>query len=171
MTTQAQTDLLPDLNITAADLAANREGQLGPQQHARLQRLQQRTLSVGAAVFFTLAFLATLLIFQGQQSASPLLSAGGVLITLINAIIVGTFARQYMRLGRDLRENAVEVLRGPLERVVQAGRRMNNYVLRIEGVEFAVKKDVFKRFTHEAPYALYRTRYARVLLAAEVDGA
>ena len=155
------------LQFTQADLQANRQGQLGPDQQQRLQTTQQRTLLFGGGGFFLLALVASLLIFVGQQNASAPLSAAGVLMTIINAILIGTFGRQWMRLSRDLRSGQIQTLSGPLERVIRPGRQLNNYVLRIEQRDFAVKKDVFKLFQHEAPYAFYLSSASGMLLAAE----
>jgi hypothetical protein len=165
------TQLMPHLRFNADDLSANRAGRLGPTQRARIQHMQRQTLWFGAGGFSVLALLATSLIFSGQQNAAAPLSAAGVLMTLINAILVGTLGRQWMRLSRDLRAERVETLHGELERVVRPGRQLNNYVLRIAARDFPVKKGVFRLFEHEAPYAFYVAPASGVLLAAEPQDA
>jgi hypothetical protein len=77
------------------------------------------------------------------------------------------FGRTWMRLSADMRGGQVEIIAGPMERVIRPTSRVNNYVLRVEGVDFVVRKDLFKLFRHQQPYRLYRSPHARVLLAAE----
>lgn len=159
--------LLHALHALPADLDANRSGQLSPGQRAHLMQLQRRALMLGTAGFFSFALLATLALFIAQQDESLVLSVVGSVLILCNAFFVGMVARHWLRLQADLRAEEIEALRGPLERVIKQGRSMNNFVLRIAGVEFVVTKDLFKLFRHEKPYAFYRTRHSRLLLSAE----
>lgn len=160
-------DLMRPLGFSAADLQANHAGQIGAGQRERLQHLQRRVIFIGSGGFWGIAFLATMFIFFGQSNAVTILSFIGVMLTVINAIFVGMFARQWLRLSADLRDDHVEVVQGQLERVLRPAGRLNNYVLRVQDVDFAVQKDVFKLFRHETRYALYRAPHSRVLLAAE----
>ena len=72
-----------------------------------------------------------------------------------------------MRVGGDLRSGQVEALVGDVERVLRRGRATDSFLLRINGAELAVTKDVFRGFRHEAPYRIYRTSHSRLLLSAE----
>ena len=72
-----------------------------------------------------------------------------------------------MRVGGDLRSGQVEALVGDVERVLRRGRANDSFLLRINGAELTVSKDVFMGFRHEASYRIYRTGYSRVLLSAE----
>lgn len=159
--------LLQALRASPADLEANRGGQLSSGQHAHLMQLQRRALTLGVVGFFSFALLATLALFIAQQNDSLVLSVIGSALILCNAFFVGMVARHWLRLQADLRADEIEALRGPLERVIKQGRSMNNFVLRIAGVDFVVTKDLFKLFRHEKPYAFYRTRHTRLLLSAE----
>lgn len=160
-------ELMPIMQFDEEDLAQNRAGQLGDNQRQRLQNLQMRALLIGAGGFFGFALLATTFLFFGQENGSLILYLAGVFITILNAIFIGMFARQWMRLRADLSDNAIEVIQGQMERVVKPDSRMNNFMLRIQGQEFYVKKDLFKLFRHEVDYTLYRAPHSRVLLAAE----
>lgn len=162
-------DLMPLLGFDAAALAANRQGELSAAQRDRLRRSQRRLIGIGLGAFFGLALAATLSLFTAQTAAAPLMSLVGLLLTLINALLVGLFARQWLRLSADLRGQQVEVLSGQLERVIKATGRMNNFILRIEGHDLAVNKEIFKAFQHQARYRVYRTRHSQLLLSAEPE--
>lgn len=159
--------LMPLLKFSHDDLAANRQGKLGDSQIARLKSLQSRALWIGMAGFFGFAFAATICLFFGSENGFLIMTLLGVFLTLVNALFVGVFARQWMRLRADLDAGEIDVIQGELERVVKANGRMNNFLLRIEDEEFYVNKEVFLLFQHEVDYAVYRTRHSAVLLAAE----
>jgi hypothetical protein len=149
------------------DLQANREGQLGANQIQRLQALQRRALLIGLGGFFGIGLLATTFIYFAQVNDALILMLVGIFMTMINALFVGLYGRQWILLNTDIRNNVIETISGPMERVVRADSRMNNFLLRVDGHDFVVKKDLFKLFRHEVPYRLYRTPLSRVLLAAE----
>lgn len=159
--------LMQPLQFTGDDLLANRQGQLGDNQRQRLQSLQVRALIIGASGFFAFALVATIFLFFGSENSLLIMTLIGIFITICNAIFVGMFARQYMRLRADLTGGEIDNIAGQLERVVIPNGRMNNFLLRIEGEEFYVKKDLFKLFRHEVHYTIYRAKHSRVLLSAE----
>lgn len=159
-------ELMIPLRFTPEDLAANQQGTLGPQQQQRLKRLRSRTLWIGGLVFFGLALTATILLFLGGRGAG-VLSLMGILLTMINALSVGLFGRQWMRFNADLSDEQVAALQGRLERVLVPNRRVNNYVLRIQDTDFFVTKEQFRLFRHEEPYRIYQAPYSGTLLAAE----
>jgi hypothetical protein len=160
-------ELMPLLNFTLDDLENNRSGKLSAAQQQHLKSLQTRLLMIGSGVFFALAFLATLFLFGGQSASSGILTLIGFLLTGLNAIVMGMFGRQWMRLNADLRGDSIDMIGGKLERILRPTGRINNYVLRVSQTDFAVNKDTFKAFQHEAPYRMYRTRHSRILLSAE----
>lgn len=160
-------ELMPFMSFDEDDLQHNRAGKLGDNQRQRLQSLQLRTILIGAGGFFGFALLATTFLFFGQDNNSLILNLLGIFTTILNAIFIGMFGRQWMRLRADLYDNAVDVIQGKMERVVRPDSRMNNFLLRIEGEEFYIKKDLFRLFRHEVNYTLYRAPHSRVLLAAE----
>ena len=159
--------LMPPLQFTEADLIANRQGHLGDNQRQRLQGLQTRALLIGTLGFFGFALVATIFLFFGSENNLLIMTLIGIFITICNAIYVGIFARQYMRLRADLHSGEIDVLEGQLERVVIPNGRMNNFLLRIKDEEFYVKKDLFKLFRHDVHYRFYRTIHSHVLLSAE----
>ena len=160
-------DLPAALGFTAADLVANRAGQLSHSQAERLKNARRRKTLAAAALFAGLVLGATILVYIGQVNRSMILFGAGVMLTLINAAGVGRAGRAYMRLGGDLRSGRVEALVGDVERVLRRGRAIDSFLLRINGVELRVTKDVFMGFQHESPYRVYRTSYSRLLLSAE----
>lgn len=155
--------LMPVLQFDHNDLQANRDGNLGANQRQRLKQLQSRSLLIGLAGFFAFALLSTAMLFFGQGIWILL----GIFASMLNALFVGMVARQWMRLGADLHHGEVEAISGELERVVNMNGRMNNFLIRVDGEEFTITKDLFLQFQHEKPYTLYRAVHSRVLLAGE----
>jgi hypothetical protein len=155
------------LGFTPEDLQANQQGVLGINQMEHLRGLQTRTLLLGFAVFMLFTLLATTFLFLGQQNHTVILTLMGIFSTILNALAAGLFGRQWMRLSADLRGGAVESLDGTMERVVRTEGRMSNFVLRIAGEQFAVKKDLFRLFRHEIRYRIYRAPHSGTLLGAE----
>lgn len=158
---------MPVMNFDTADITANRQGDLSARQQQRLHRMRRRAIVIGGALFFLLAFIATLLMFIGQQNGTWVLGFLGVLVTVCNAILMGMFGRHYMRLSADLRSGNVERISGEMNRVVRPIGKVNNYHLRVNEVDFVVDKDTFKLFRHEHAYHLYRARRSGILLSAE----
>lgn len=158
-------DLMPLMQFSADDLAANQQGRLGEGQVQRLHALQKRILLIGITGFFSFALIATILLYLAASAF--ILTLLGILTTLINALFIGIFARQWLQIRRDIQTGRVETLSGQLERVVKADNRMNNFILRIAGEDFYVKKELFRLFRHETAYNFYRSPAAKVLLAAE----
>lgn len=161
------TDLPTALGFTAADLDANRMGQLSHSQVEHLKNARRRKTLVAACLFAALVLGATILVYIGQVKGSLILVGAGAMLTLINAAGVGRAGRAYMRLGGDLRSGRVEALVGEVERVLRRGRAIDSFVLRINDAELEVTKDIFMSFRHQAPYCIYRTSYSRLLLSAE----
>lgn len=161
------TEIMRELEFTAHDLAANRAGHLSETQLARLHAQRKRSIAIGIIVMLTLAFIASLCIFGGIQGSMVLLIIG-IGLTLVSAVITGTFARYWMRLSADIRENTVSAFSGQLERIVKpVNQRVITYLVRVGGAEFSVNKEQFKAFAHEAPYTLYRAKFTGILLSAE----
>ena len=157
------------LNFTENDLRANRQGQLTIAQIKRLRRNQRRSALVGALVFSALVFASTALIFAGQRENNAIILLAGLGLTLVNALMVGHIGRDFMRINSDLRSNDVEVLAGNVERVLRRGRQRDSYLLKVADQTLYVSKDIFMQFDHLAPYRIYRTSLARILLSAEPD--
>jgi hypothetical protein len=160
-------ELMPALDFSSQDLDANRAGTLGKDQILRLQALQSRSLKIGAAGFFIFAVISIAMLFFATGENSFFLTSLAIFVSFLNALFLGMLARQWMRLAADIRSGEVETLSGKLERVVRTGGRTDNFVLRMNGEDFFVKKEVFAFFRHEADYHFYRSRHSGVLLAAE----
>jgi hypothetical protein len=161
------TELMQPMGFNPDDLEANRGGHLGAQQRERLQGLQTRALLIGGCGFWGIGVVAAIFFYFAQVNESLVLQLMGIFLTLINALFVGMYGRQWMLLNADIRNANVEVISGTMERVVKADGRMNNFLLRLDGNDFYVKKELFKLFRHEVPYRIYRTPHAKILLAAE----
>ncbi len=160
------------LNFTEKDLRANRQGELSIEQGKRLRQAQARSALMGALVFLALVFISTALIFGGQTDKNSIMLLAGLGLILVNALLVGYIARDFMRLDRDLRSHGVEALAGNVERVLRRGRQRDSYLLKIADQRLYVTKDIFLQFDHQSAYRIYRTRLTRILLSAErfVDG-
>lgn len=165
--TVSTTALQTALRFSPADLQANRQGKLSQRQAARMLALRRRNSALAAPLFLLLVCAATALLYGGQVGGNRLLSGTGFGLIVLNALLSGFVGRSWMRIGSDLRAGAVEVLAGDVERVLRRGRAGDNYLLRIDGASLFVSREVFRGFEHEAPYHIYRTSHARVLLSAE----
>ncbi len=155
------------LQFSDSDLKANRQGDLSPTQEERIKAMRGRHSLIAAALFVILVVSATALIYLGQLKSSVILNGTGILLVVINAMMIGIMGRSYMRVGSDLRAGNVEMLEGEVERVVRRGRSGDNYLLRIDGADLYVSREVFSGFRHESPYHVYRTIHAGLLLSAE----
>ena len=165
--TAATTDLPAALDFSAADLDANRLGKLSLSQIDHLKNIRRRKTLAAAILFAALVLAATILVYFGQVNRSLILLGAGAMLTLVNAVGLGRAGRAYMRVEGDLRSGQVEALVGDVERVLRRGRAIDSFLLRIDGAELKVTKDVFMGFRHEAYYRVYRTSYSRLLLSAE----
>ena len=159
--------LMLAMRFDEADLQANRQGELSPTQVERVKRARRRQSIIAGVLFFALVLIATALIYAGQRNQNQILVSTGLLLIAVNAILVGVMGRAFMRLGSDLRAGNVEALAGDVERVLRRGRQGDNYLIRIGGASLPVTRDIFQGFRHEAPYRIYRTAHARLLLSAE----
>lgn len=159
--------LMKALQFTDGDLQANRNGNLSQAQMEGIRAKRRRYSGAAAIGFATMVVAATVLMFLGQRSGNPILQGAGLLLVLINAILVGFAGRSYMRVAGDLRAGQVEALKGEVQRVLRRGRGGDSYLLRIDGVDLQVSRAVFIGFEHEAPYRVYRTVHAGLLLSAE----
>ena len=155
------------LNFSAADLAANRAGRLSERQKYKLERGWRRMLwiTIGGVVFVTLG--ATILLFLGQQNESPILSFIGVLLTIVNAVLIGVGAQSYLRTSRDLREGRAAELSGVVTHTIRITGRVATYILRVEGQDVVVAKPVFFAVEEGKPYRLYRAPNSKALLSGE----
>ncbi len=159
--------LMRAMRFSEADLQANRSGELSRVQAERMKRARRRQLIIAVIVFFAFVILATSLLYFGQRNQNQILAMAGALLIVVNAILVGIVGRAFMRLGSDLRAGNIEVLDGDVERVLRRGRHGDNYLIRIGGSSLHVTREVFLSFRHEAPYRIYRSAHARLLLSAE----
>ena len=159
--------LMQALRFSEADLDANRAGQLSPAQLERMHEARRRQMVIAALIFLSLVLLATGFIYGGQRSQNQILAVAGWLLIVINAILVGSAGRAFMRYASDMRAGNVEALAGDVERVLRRGRQGDAYLIRIRGQSLRVTREVFLSFQHEAPYRVYRTVREGLLLSAE----
>lgn len=159
--------LMRAMPFDEVDLRANRAGELSPAQVARVKSARRRHSIIAGLSFVALVLIATAMIYAGQRNTNQILVLAGIMLIVVNAILVGFMARALMRLGSDLRAGNVESLAGQVERVLRRGRQGDSYLIRIGGASLPVPRAVFQSFRHEAPYRIYRTAHARLLLSAE----
>ena len=160
-------DLMPVLKFSEADLQANRLGLLSEAQAAVISKEYWRSARKAMTLFFAFVIVATILIFIGQKMQNLITIAAGSGVTLVNALLIGFSAREYLRMGSDIRSGTVEMLAGDVERVIRRSRKRDQYILRIGDDEVFVTKETFRCFEHERPYRIYRTRITKLLLSAE----
>lgn len=160
-------DLMHSLDFTADDLAANRGGRLSPRQQARLRGMRLRSVAIGLVLLWIFALLAAALLYIGQRENSVILTLVGIGITIANTAILGIMARYWIRLTFDLQRGIARMLTGSAERVLRVSGSVTTPVLKIGGESFTVSKDTLKAIQHEAPYRVYHTPHAHILLALE----
>lgn len=167
--TETNPSLMQALGFDAADLDANRAGTFSDMQLYRLRLRRARAIAIGWSILLASAFAAALLIFMGsREDGSPILTFIGIGITICCAALGGVFARYWLRLSADIREQRVQVSRGTLERVIKpVSRRVFNYMIRVGQAEVFVSKEAFDVFEHQRSYILYRAPYTGTLLSAE----
>ncbi len=155
------------LNFSADDLAANRAGQLSDAQKQRLTRGWRRTLWIVIALVVVCGLTATVLLFLGQRSGSSILSVIGVVVTVINALIVGVGAQSYLRTSSDVRGGRVAAITGVVSHTIRVSGRVATYVLKVDDHEIVVPKPVFFAVDDARSYRFYRAPSSKTLLAAE----
>jgi hypothetical protein len=159
---------LPEtLGFTPEDLAANRDGRLSEAQKARLTRNWRRTLWIVIGLVIVCGLGATILLFVGQQQGSAILSFVGILVTFVNAAIVGLGAQSYLRTSRDIREGRVAELSGVVSHTIRVSGRVATYILKLDGQPLVVSKPVFFAVEDGKPYRFYRAPASKTLLSGE----
>jgi hypothetical protein len=165
---QPQNTLMSVLNFTPDELEQNRAGTLSEMQEYRLRVRRRRAEVVGVLVILFGVLLASALIYVSRHNGSTILFIVGIGLTICCAAVTGAVVRFWLRLNADINGQRVMINSGILERVLKpVNRRVMTYILRVDGAEVSVSKDVFKAFEHEHPYTLYRTPYSGTLLSAE----
>lgn len=167
MSAENTLSLAEALGFSDQDLAENRAGRMSDAQKQHLRRGWRRTLWIVGALVPAFGLLATILLFMAQRNGSSILSVIGVLVTLINAVIVGLGAQSYLRTSGDINQGNVAELSGVVNHTIRVSGRVLTYVLKIEGQEVIVPKPVFLAFEDNKPYRLYRAPASKILLAAE----
>lgn len=171
--TPKQTTLTPlpvALNFTDDDLEANRAGQLSERQLYRIQSGWRRLLIIGVLALIGIGFVATVLIFLGNQHESPILTVLGLALTLVNALVMGTGVQMRIRMNRDLRqveESGLLITEGKVKHTLQVIRRSSFYWLEVKDERINVSKTTFFAVEENARYRLYRLPFSKTLLSAE----
>ncbi len=156
------------LDFNAADLDANRAGQLSPRQIERLRKTRRRNLSIGAALVLALIVVSSGFLYFGAAQKSLILSLVGIGVTLCNAALLGVSVRAALRLSSDIDKRAVQTLAGPIKHTIRVTGRVATYIIHSSGQEIVVSKPTFFALKENAAYRLYRTPEASVLLSAEL---
>jgi hypothetical protein len=155
------------LRFSPDDLNANRAGLLADGQRDRLLRQWTVTRVPFIIALIVIGLLATVFLFFGGESDSPVLNVIGVGLTLVNAAIVGLAANTWLRTRRDVRDGRVQTLEGELRHTIRINRRVRVYMLDIAGERLAVPRPVFNAFEEGVRYRLYRAPFTGLLLSAE----
>jgi hypothetical protein len=162
-------DLSSALGFTADDLAANREGRLSAAQQERLRRASRRFLVIGIISIIAIGLGAAVLIFIAQQNNSAILYLIGVVLTIVNAAIVGLLVQNRLRSQSDL-SHPVRVDEGIVNRTLRISGRTPAYILKLKDERIIVNKPTFNAFIEGAVYRLYRAASSKAVLSAELVG-
>ena len=155
------------LGFSVDDLAANRAGRLSESQKQRLTRGWRRTLWIVIGVVVLFGLIATTLLFLAQRHGSAILTGIGIIITIINATIVGLGAQSYLRTSGDVRGGQVATISGVVGHTIRVTGRVLTYILKVDGQEIMVSKPVFYAVEDGKAYRFYRAPASKTLLSAE----
>lgn len=162
-------DLAAALGFSAEDLIANQAGRLTGAQQERIRRASRRFLLIGVAGIVVIGLGAAVLIFLGQQNNSAVLYLIGLVLTIVNAAIVGLLVQNYLRAQSDLAQPP-RAEKGIINRTLRISGRTPTYTLRIGDQQIIVNKPTFNAFIDGAVYTLYRSAGSKALLSAEMIG-
>ncbi len=153
--------LMAAFDFSEADLAANESGSLSAGQVSALQ--QQRTRQIrNIALMCALVIALALFVMVAVTLATVPMLAFIVLFTLI-ATLNGT--RSIRRLNHDL-QSGVEEVEGRIELDLRSAEDgSGEYVVRLDGRKFKVKRAGFSAFKNGDPYRLYYTPHAKTILS------
>lgn len=157
------------LHFDQDDLSANREGRLSAAQVVKLRRTSRRTLIFGIIAIIVIGLVATVLIFLGQQHNSMVLNVIGVILTVLNAAVVGFLVQNWLRLQSDLTQ-PVTMQEGLANRTLRISGRTPTYIVKFDNVNIFVNKIAFNAFIEGAAYKLYRSAGTKTVLSAELVG-
>jgi hypothetical protein len=157
------------LRFSAADLAANRAGQLSEGQRARLKSQFRRALAINSAIILFVVLAATTLIFFGSQNANTVLLLVGIALTIFNAGLMGVTAQTAMRYRADTSATPLLVQEGPAERILRVNPRTRSsaYIVRVGGSDIRAAKPVFNAFSEHSRYRVYRSAGSKQVLSVE----
>ena len=155
------------LNFSEEDLQANRAGRLSEAQKYRLTRGWRRTLWIVIGLVIVLTLGATTLIFVAQNNDLPVLNVIGVLMTIINAGIVGLGAQSYLRTSSYLKGGKVATISGVVSHTIRVSGRVATYILKVDNQNVVVSRLVFFAVEDGKAYHLYRAPSSKTLLSAE----
>lgn len=158
--------LMAALNFTEIDLNANRTGDISLAQADRLRRTWQRTLATSLAVLIGVGLAAALFLYFGQRQQTFILSFIGIVLTVVNAYVMGRLVQARFRYTGDRRPPVI-VQDGVIERVLRVVGRGRLYLLKIDGRELYVTRPIFNAFEDGKRYRLYRAPASKTILSAE----
>jgi hypothetical protein len=160
--------VLNGVNITPADLKANRAGYLSERQAVALRRKRNRRLFMfrySATTAFLMTFLIALPAFYANTTIERTLYCLVPLIALSVGIV---FLRRIMqfraRINRDLRHGRVEMSEGY---ALLEARSHADHQVSIDDLTFRVSADEFRSFRDYQMYRVYYTPAAWMIVAAE----
>lgn len=156
------------LDFDAADLAANRAGDLSPRQRIKLtnrRRLQGWLLMLGV----TMTLIALVLVLRVRLGGALVFWVAGA-VTLW-ALGFGPAQSLFRWLGydRDVKQEVVRAAEGRLTLTVKHGRR-TLHTLAVGGQSWELsplQKGIFQAFENGAAYRLYYAAGSRTILSAE----
>lgn len=163
-------DLRIALQFTEDDLIPNRAGLMSEGQRARLKAQRKRAALIGAGMVAVIGLAAVMLLFIGQQNNSEIARWIGIGVTICNALLVGTLARNWLRVSTDIDSGKVDALKGTVHHTIRVAGRTSTYLLKLQDEEVMVAKEVFLAIKEGEPYRLFVAPGSRAVLAAEALG-
>ena len=159
--------LVDALNFSAEDLEANRAGRLSEAQRERLTRSLRRTVRILCSLVLVFGLGATTILFEAQHNDSTVLNLIGILLTVINAGIVGLSVQSYLRTSSDVKNGRVATISGVVSHTIRVSGRVATYILKVGDQNVVVSRLVFFAVEDGKAYHFYRAPFSKTLLSAE----
>ncbi len=187
------THLMPALEFTPADLAANQRGQITPDQQAKLSKLSRSSgtwglvsgiiillmfVGIGSYVLYFAPSAAamrasiasdpqTRAVLSGVGGFVALIVFGSLIMALLRARSVGKGTVRAVEGAVDLVAITLNLETHLIAKAISGQGRM--CMIKIGGMKFHVTEAVLAAFKHQAPYRIYyvKNKPTHVLLSAE----
>jgi hypothetical protein len=156
------------LGFTDEDLAANQDGYISDKQRLRLKRERRKWKFFIVVTLLAYPFGWMLIVFP--ETYRPATAGIGVWFgASVTIFICWLFMRDF---DQDLAEGKTQVIRGAIKLgqqlfTIGGQGQQSHYYLRIENMNWTMRKSPFLAFADGDSYAIYYAPHSKTLLSAE----